>query len=169
MTNKEGKEEPWKRGKKGINNKEGEGVPWKKRDVACRTAACKGLLMRAQAKHLLPSRQLRHGQKARSLPAKRDLDLHTLDAARQVRSHSPLKHFEKRSSANACHGLDFSNGGVMCVCASLSLSLSRSPSFPLHMQRVGRGIHRDLLEVRRPLGQDVKILLSSAFFPELFP
>ena len=30
MNNKEGKEEPWKRGKKGMNNKEGKEEPWKR-------------------------------------------------------------------------------------------------------------------------------------------
>ena len=30
MNNKEGKEEPWKRGKKGMNNKEGKEGPWKR-------------------------------------------------------------------------------------------------------------------------------------------
>ena len=29
MNNKEGKEEPWKRGKKGMNNREGKEEPWK--------------------------------------------------------------------------------------------------------------------------------------------
>ena len=30
MNNKEGKEEPWKRGKKGINNREGKKGSWKR-------------------------------------------------------------------------------------------------------------------------------------------
>ena len=30
MNNKEGKEEPWKRGKEGMNNKEGKEEPWKR-------------------------------------------------------------------------------------------------------------------------------------------
>ena len=33
MNNKEGKEEPWKRGKKGMNNKEGKEEPWKRGKV----------------------------------------------------------------------------------------------------------------------------------------
>ena len=30
MNNKEGREEPWKRGKKGMNNEEGKEEPWKR-------------------------------------------------------------------------------------------------------------------------------------------
>ena len=33
MNNKEGKEGPWKRGKKGMNNKEGKEEPWKRGKV----------------------------------------------------------------------------------------------------------------------------------------